>query len=415
VRKVTFAFLWVFVFFIPLENLLVFEALGTLTRVLGLVAFAVGLLAVAASGRVRVPSPVILISTVFFLWAFLGYQWAPSHYLAGVSVRTNIQLLGMIWLIWEFAPSAQPQRRLMAAYLCGSLATALQTIWSYLVGAGRYSMNAERFVGEGFDPNSVGVLIGLSIPMAFYLVTVYKRGYAAWAAGISCVIACAAIPLTGSRGASVAALAGILLLPWSKWATSPRRKLSLAATVLAAVAIISFAVPRTTWQRIGTIGESIASGDVGGRGAIWRAGLIVFTEHPIVGSGTAGFRRLVVPHLGAERVAHNAFLSVLVDHGLIGLALYLALYACLLATILRLPALERRISLAVLACWLVGAMSLSLQGAKASWFVVAIVASQAVLARGRQTKRTKTILCRFPAHSLAVPGASRPSRTVASG
>jgi O-antigen ligase len=111
------------------------------------------------------------------------------------------------------------------------------------------------------------------------------------------------------------------------------------------------------------------------------AGLQAFADHPIVGVGTAGFRQAVAPFLGKSYVVgHNAFLSVLVENGLIGFTLYLCIYVYLLRIILHLPPFERRIFLAVLACWFVGSMSLDLQRWKAGWFIIGIIASQVVVA-----------------------------------
>ncbi len=385
-----------FVFFIPLTNLVVFEAFGTFTRLVGLLAAGAGVFSIAASGRLRIPNTVFVLCLLFFLWAFVSYSWSINLGAAESTLQTYGQLLGMLWLIWEFAPSAREQGKVMTAYVVGALITALQTLARYLQGSSLYSsVDSGRYSPEGFDPNSVGVLLGMSIAMAFFLAASHSRGFKFWFFRGHCVIAALAVLLTGSRGATLATLAGVSLLPWSSWAKSASQKVALAATVVAAALLITFAVPQSTWKRITSTGEEIKSGEVSGRGKIWKAGVVAFTKHPIIGVGPGGFRLAITPILGYGHVAHNVYLTVLVENGIIGFAIHLCIYGYLLAIILHLPALERRSFLAVLACWAVGSMSLSTLGTTETWLVVGLIASQTGLPERARTRRPEAALGRL--------------------
>ena len=60
-----------------------------------------------------------------------------------------------------------------------------------------------------------------------------------------------------------------------------------------------------------------------GRTLILRAGLSLFIESPIYGHGQNTFLPLIEQRFGISAVAHNRYLSYLVEYGIIGLAIYI--------------------------------------------------------------------------------------------
>jgi O-antigen ligase len=94
----------------------------------------------------------------------------------------------------------------------------------------------------------------------------------------------------------------------------------------------------------------------------------------VLGYGVGGFVRAITPELGDRAlVAHNSFLSVLVEEGLIGLWLYLTMLFSVYVSIRRLPRLERRFTLVLLATVLTAMMPLTWEDQKAAWIVLAIL------------------------------------------
>ena len=109
--SIAFALLFVFVFSIPLENALVLPGIGTIGRLVGLAAFALGILAIVETGKVRSPSPVHLLMLAFVVWASLSYFWTVSPDDTVEEVLSYVQLLAMVWLVWELAPL--PRQRVL--------------------------------------------------------------------------------------------------------------------------------------------------------------------------------------------------------------------------------------------------------------------------------------------------------------
>jgi O-antigen ligase len=73
--------------------------------------------------------------------------------------------------------------------------------------------------------------------------------------------------------------------------------------------------------------------------------------------------------------AHNTYLVVLVEEGLIGLLIFLSLFVVLFFRLLPLPTFERRVGLIQLATLAVVLMPLSWQHHKGTWLTMALIAA----------------------------------------
>ena len=128
-----------------------------------------------------------------------------------------------------------------------------------------------------------------------------------------------ASPSSGTRTASVAAAVGLLF----GLALLTRLKASTRIAVVALLASTMFVVlpivqPLKSFERLGTTGTSLSQGDLNGRTAQWAQGFVALSEHPLFGVGTDQYRSVNT----LDKVAHNSYLSVMVELGLVGFALF---------------------------------------------------------------------------------------------
>ena len=87
----------------------------------------------------------------------------------------------------------------------------------------------------------------------------------------------------------------------------------------AAVVAVAWALPASTLQRILTIPEQLAGGDLNQRLNIWAAGAVSFVRSPFFGSGAGSFA--TVAGLAPADTAHNTALALAVEGGVVALGI----------------------------------------------------------------------------------------------
>jgi O-antigen ligase len=111
------------------------------------------------------------------------------------------------------------------------------------------------------------------------------------------------------------------------------------------------------------------------------AGLQTVQYHPLQGAGPGGFDKSVNPVLGIDHAAHNSFISVLVEEGVIGLGLFLAMIAVVLLRIRSLPFLERRFQIVLMMVLVVAMLPLTWEDRKPVWFILGLLVAQSAAMR----------------------------------
>ena len=205
-----------------------------------------------------------------------------------------------------------------------------------------------RLAGPIGEKNRYAQVLLVSLPLAVALAAGATRRRARLAALAAAALALAAIVLTYSRGAAVAVVlvaVFLALIRQVRW-----RHLALGA--VAAVAAVSIMAPEFL-ERVGSIGDVDEVADTGGdadgalvgRATANLAAWHVFLEHPVVGVGPERFFHDHSQRAGNEvglrffetpRRAHNLYLEVAADLGVVGLVSFLG------ATVGTVVALDRR-------------------------------------------------------------------------
>jgi O-antigen ligase len=382
--KLAFASLWLLVFAIPWENAITISDFGTSARLIGMVTGGLGVLAIIEKGRVRRPAPGHVIMILFVMLAAVSYLW--SLYPEGTldQAFTYIQLLTMVWLIWELASRGREQVRLMQAYLLGTLVSGIDTVYRFL---SHQESVYQRYAGAGLDANDLGLIMALSIPVSYYLL-IQTKGLMAWVYRLQLILAGTTILLTASRGATLATLVALAIVPLTQARLTGRQRIALLLTVSFFVCGALLFVPATSWERLSTTPSEFAQGTLTGRTIIWKAGWEIFPAHPFLGIGANAFR-LIVSRVLAEPIrldqtlflppappAHNTFLSVLVEQGVVGFTLFFALLGVLALSLRVLPPFPQKLWIVCLGVWVVGVSSLTWEMRKPTWFFFGLLMAQ---------------------------------------
>ncbi len=379
--KFAFASLWLLVFAMPWEDAITISDFGTSVRLIGMVTVGLGVLAMIERGKVRRPSPGHIVMALFVLLAAVSYVW--SLYPEGTLVQSfsYLQLFAMVWLIWELAPAVREQMRLMQAYVLGTFVSTIDTLYLFL---SHQESAYQRYAGARLDANDLGLIMALSIPMSYYLL-IENKGWMVWVYRVQLILAGTTILLTASRGATLATVVALAIVPLTQARLSGRQRIAVLLTVALLVYGALLFVPSSSWERLSTVPSEFTQGTLTGRTIIWRAGWEIFRVHPFLGIGANAFR-VIVSRVWAEPIrleehdpappAHNTFLSVLVEQGVVGLALFCALLGVMALSLRALPPFQQRLWIVSLAVWVVGVSSLTWEMRKPTWFFFGLLMAQ---------------------------------------
>ena len=379
--NLAFASLWLMVFAMPWEDAITIPGFGTSVRLIGIVALALGVLAILERGKIRRPALGHLIMILFVAMAGLSFLW--SLYPEGTLIEafSYVQLFAMVWLIWELAPDLGKQMHLMLAYVLGTFVSAIDTVYLFLA---HQESAYQRYAGAKLDANDLGLIMALSVPMSYYLL-IQNRGWIVWVCRVQLILAGTTILLTASRGASLATAVALTIVPLTQARLNGRQRAALVLTTVLLISAALYFVPATSWERLATLPTEFTQGTFTGRTIIWKAGWEIFRSHPFFGIGANAFRLIVSRvltdpiHLGAADPAppaHNTFLSVLVEQGVLGLAIFCALLVALAVSLKGMPPFPQRLWIVSLAVWIVGVSSLTWEMRKPTWFFFGLLMAQ---------------------------------------
>lgn len=316
-----------YVALMPFDGLLVLGKIGTLTKVLGM-ASAVALLLWSARKKTVVAMRwPLLIVALLGLWSVASVWWSvdvPAT-LAVIPTYAGLMLLyGALALV----PITFTQyRMLLAAAVCGGIGAALYGGYTFYSdplltlqsdGGGRLFSDASH---PAIDPNffADAMLFPFAIVLlcAFNAKSTFLRGFFYCLTAIFLI----AIVLSASREAAVA-----VAVIAAYYALRTRHRLKIAAFAGVGVLFGSL-LPNPLWSRFSSMDSP--------RQSIWSVGLEAFRHRWLDGYGLGNFVEVydrfylrvyqVYPN-GWSSPAHNVAVHYMVELGVVGLVLILALF-----------------------------------------------------------------------------------------
>lgn len=363
-----YACLWLFVFSLPWEGLTASDGITVITRVTGAIAVAAALGFSLIRGRVRRWHLFHMAALLFLLWAGFGLLVNQGLEEIPNKFYSFVQLFLVLLIIWELAPDRQRLLGLLLAYVMGAYVASLDTIYLYITKHDEL----QRFA-EAADPNDLAMTLALALPMAWYLAMTHARHLVRLICGAYVPICVVSIGLTGSRGGMLATIVALMIAPLTMVRLSAsRRAVAIFVLVISGALAIAY-LPETVIARLATTGSEFEGNvSIGGRYKLWIAGVYAFLSNPILGYGPGSFKPVIMPQLGRlAQVAHNSYLSVLVEEGMVGFVLYGLMIVTVCLAIRRLPVLDRRFAMVLLATLAVAMLPLTWEDRKPVWVILA--------------------------------------------
>lgn len=386
------------IFVIPWENVISIGDLGTTgARAVGLGVAAIWIITLMATGRLRRPAPFHVAVYIFVLWNALSLIWTIDFDLTITRVLTYLQLAILVFVLWDLYTTPKLIRVGLQAYVFGAYVAIASTIANYFSGI---QTSYGRYAATGFNSNNLGFILALGIPLAWHLADTAVEGKKT---NILKVVnygylpaATLAILLTASRGAFVAAIPAFVFCIASLVSKKSSARLPLIVVIVVSVLAIFSIVPSSSIERLATTSTSISEGDFGGRAEIWRDGFAAFSEHPLLGVGSGAFGAA----LESGRSAHNSFLSVLVEVGLVGLILFAVVLALAIYASLRQPKRIAALWLTVLLVWFIGSNAGGRVARKPTWLFLGLVTASAAVYMPKQRATREEYLHQWATEDL---------------
>lgn len=253
--------------------------------------------------------------------------------------------LNVVHIFQNFPPPSSPSsiRRIFFGWLVGSaVVTAIVSLLPFFVDVSFLDISAFRYRAYGTfgNPNYLAVfLIGLIPPMTLFFNSTSRTIRAI--SGIGFGIVFIALFLTGCRSAWIGLILGLLVIAVLVARKKKMYRMLLVVGLIMVLAGGIFVFQRFNetqiFHRLSLTEDNV--GSVTTRVYLQKAGLQLFLEHPVLGTGQeaiAGRIESYLPeYLKENRVfyidrTHNEFLDVLVMQGVIGFIAYMLFWIALL-------------------------------------------------------------------------------------
>jgi O-antigen ligase len=408
-ERIAYAFLCVFIFAIPCAEAEPLLGGFEVARALGALAFGAAILRAIVVWRSRKPCALHYWMFGLVGWATLSLFWTLDWETTTTRVSTYLQSLLAVWLIWELAAFENRVRGLLQAYIFGTLVCSMRTLFNFVMGRtaaqvyaarGQNVWNEARYTISGLNENDLGLMLALSLAMTFYLLARRRKGTLTmlllWLHLVVCITC---ILLTGSRGAMLAAGVSLMMFPLIVYRLPRWQRITSIVAFVVTLSCGAYLVPEATWQRLLLVTTEISSGTLTHRTVIWAAGLEAFRNHAFLGVGAGAYAPAILKAVDIPYVAHNTFLSVLVELGVVGALLLFGLLASMVYCVLRMQYLEKCLWITLLLTWTVGVSALTWEYRKPTWLLFGLLAAH-TFARRRRVSRAQRMV-------LAAPQCSR--------
>lgn len=380
-RKVAFWLSLAFIFFVPWENIAHDTGYSLISKTFGFLVAVVWSAAAVNTRILRKPRLFHIFALLFVLWNVASFLWSVDGDRTLERLLTYAQLFVLAYIIWDLYGTAADIRAGMQAYVLGAFVSIISILNNYSNGT---TETYQRFSAAGFNPNDIAWFLALGLPLAWHLAISGGNGRKTQLLRVVNYVyipaAILAILLTASRAGFAAVVPAFLFILVSSSRLRSRGQAVVVVGMIVSFIVLQPLVPISSIQRITDTVTEVTKGDLNQRTYIWKEGISIFSEHPILGIGSGAFRAAASE---TGKVAHNTALSLLAEVGVIGFGLFAAAIAAVIYQSRHLPKWSLLLWLTILMIWLVGSATHNYEMRKQTWlFLTLAVASAATTSRG---------------------------------
>jgi O-antigen ligase len=290
------------------------------------------------------------VLALFAGWALVSLTWAEDTAASSTPLLRYALNLILFLIVYTAVRSRRALTFTLGAYVLGAAIAAAYGLLNPPQDVAYYDVT--RVSGTIGDPNELAaVLVGGTVLAAGLSATLRRAPLLRLAAVVASLLCAGGIFLSLSRGGLVAlgfSLVAAILVAGRRW----RLHAIVLAIVVASGAFVYFGfyAGHDASTRVTSFGRGT------GRADIWTVGWRMVEAHPVRGVGVGNFKTASIHYLLAPgailrdefivdtpKVAHNTYLQVLAELGIVGAALFLAIIGFSLLCILRAARIFERL------------------------------------------------------------------------
>jgi putative inorganic carbon (HCO3(-)) transporter len=257
--------------------------------------------------------------------ALLSPGWSLDPAASRAASAELVKLAAAYLAVTSLVDGPDRLRRVLWALALAAAVPAYHAVQNAVTGTDLLDGYRARWLGPFLDPNRLGMAL---VAAALLLVGLRPRArgpVAQLGVGLLLALLVAAILFTYSRGAALGLATGLLA-----YVVSGRGARTRSAVLVGAIAVALLALaPERFWQRTGTIAAYGGDASALARIHAWETAGHVLAARPLTGVGQGAFRAAWATYAPAEAgprayVAHNLFLEVAAELGIVALAAFVA-------------------------------------------------------------------------------------------
>ena len=263
-----------------------------------------------------------LLSIIFVIYS--EYYYYSLRYLLGISLVVTTYFLSRTWV-------SNARVSFDKIFYTSAVIFLSFTVIYYVLGLFFMDRSQEhvkyfgvliekgvpRLIGLGSDPNITAFLLIFFVFYFLFLKGTINR--------LICLVSFFCLLLTLSRGGMISLIIGflgVLLL------SSAKNILKITSSILLLLFILVI-LGYYNFDSIEPFLKARFSGLTTGAGRfeIWSKALYLFLDDPYLGHGTFSFRNAMYEEFSMARFAHNTYIEILIEMGIVGLFVFL--FCCL--------------------------------------------------------------------------------------
>lgn len=323
-----------------------------------------------------------IISLIFVFWIFLSNPMASLFGEARNWFFTFIQCWILLWLSKNLMGSEKKQQTFMWIFSVVCVISAVFAITEGQIGS--TISDSVRAGGLADQPNITARYLVIAMVFLTYLISVVRSPLLRVLVIVGVAVTFIGVFFTLSRTGIVLLMiaAGLIIL------SSRGKRAFFFFLVFVLVTFVLINYSSGVIKIVETIIPSITQGQdtIGYRYALWRAGWRMWLDKPIAGVGIgkfiefSGIYAIDLPFSQRTKIAHNTYISVLAETGIVGLIIFACMLFYTLKNFLSVnKKVDARSTLTLRNTWLivfitifVGSLTKNDQYDKFFWFIMGI-------------------------------------------